>query len=204
MGEGPAPVAGQIAACGMHRLEAESDGISRFQGPGHDIVIIGAAGDIRQVHIVIVAPVKIRVGQPFDGAHEPFPAMRTSNDPDRGRLGYGIERHPETDGLVPLDAVVGDVLVPGRFLFGMGLFHQHVVMEELRGLGPHDFGGDARDIGFQDEPPELGDSFPVAIVVEEPAGLAFFRVLRTVRPGRGHVRRYPFGQQWHPLRENAA
>ncbi len=103
----------------------------------------------------------------------------------------------------PSTTVIGLVLVPGRDRAAARLLHEHMVMEEAGGARAHQAGGDLRGGRLVDEGLELGDTLPVAQVLEE-GRRAVGRANRALqRAGVGHQGRDPRLQWFDPLRKDA-
>ena len=75
-------------------------------------------------------------------------------------------------------------------------------MEQLHGVGRHQFGGEASNIGFASEAFELGDAPPIDIVVPETARRSGRHVLGEVLPRGGLVLGHPDSEGLDPVGEH--
>ena len=95
------------------------------------------------------------------------PVVRPDDQLQAHRARHRVEGGPEAHRLRPVDAVVGQIVVPGRARFGQRLLHQHVLVEEACGARIHEPGRYLRRGRVEHEVPILGDARPVAVVAEE-------------------------------------
>ena len=203
VGERPAPRRGRrVSRRAVHGEKVERDGVARRHVERRDVVLVAPRVDVghrveRFALALVVDPDELLRQERLP------PAMRSRHQLQAHRAGHGIERCPEAHGPGPVDAVVGQIVMPRRARLGLRLLHQHVLVEEPRGARIHEPGGHLRRRGVEHEVAVLGDARPVAVVAEEVAFRAFRLVLLRVRPGRAHVSIDAGAEHVDPLRERA-
>ena len=162
-----APLAALGAGRVVQRPEVEGEHVAWFEVERRS----RARDDRVDVGHELEAVVGVGVGDGVDEAprHEPPPpAVRAGDELHPGRRRHRVERHPQADVLVAVDAVVRLVVVPRRHLAGPGLLHEDVLVEEADRRRPARRATSAS--GPRARPPVPGDALPVDVVAEEPPG----------------------------------
>src|SRR5271166_2845157 len=93
--------------------------------------------------------------------------------------------------------------MPWRRLLSSGFLHEHMVVEELRGPRGHRLGGERGRGGIAHDALEFRDALPIAVVVEEAAGLAGAYALGGERARLAHVSIDAGGDRVDPIGEEA-
>ena len=149
----------------MHRQEVEEDRVARLQLEAADVEGVPVGLDVRQFG---EAPVREPLRLPGQECprHEPGPAVRAGQQFQAAGRGHRIHRYPSADA-VPVDVVVGLVLVPGGALPGSAFFHQHMIVVEPYLRRSHQRRGDLWHAGVAGQPLDLRDVLPAAEVLSE-------------------------------------
>ena len=115
-------------------------------------------------------------------------AVRPANASQGNFFGHGVEGNPQTHVVDPFHAVIRVVVVPWRRCRRPWLFHQHVLMEEARRGGLHQF---ASNPGKYPPKGSIGkglDALPTHIIVKKAPARAGGGVIVRPRARIGKVR----------------
>ena len=151
----------------------------------------------------VVVAVEASHGGPADRMDGILPEVGPADQTEGGLRRYRVQRDPDADRLRAVNEVVGSVAVPRGRAGGAWLLDQHVLVEQLHGLGSHQAGGHVGNARTKGEPLKLGDTRPVAVVVPEASDVASGAVVVEELAGVGLVTGYSGGQVIDPVSKQA-
>jgi cytochrome P450 len=162
--------------------KVEQERVSGFERRGEHIVAVGDFG--RRHHrrvrgLVLVATHEVAWTMKLAGS------VGTLEKSNRCLGRSWVEGHVDADRLLPIDAVVGKVLVPGSLLLGAGFLAERMLVEQLGNLTTHKRRCHRGGLRVEHEGRVFGDPLPVAVAVEETPSL----VIEGALTGEGVRRR---------------
>ncbi len=191
----------------MQRAKVEYDRIPGLEIPGGDVIGRRIGIDVgRRLHAARRIVIEVAAVLEDPRVEQLAPAVRAAGEAQRD-VGAGVvERHVDRRGLAAVDAVVGQVLVPGGRALRAGRLAECVVVKELRVFATHELAGQRRRARMRDVVEIFGNQLPVAVAVEKAPGLAARIAFARERIGRWvvEVALQAAAQRLDPVGEHAA